>query len=205
MIGKIKGILDSTDPEKNIVIIDVGGVGYLLICSQNTIAKLPDNGGNVSLVVETHVREDHIHLYGFHHQTEKEAFLLLNKVSGVGTKMAIAILSILSPEQINMALAAQDSKVFTQVSGVGPKLATRIVNELKDKFNLSGTIDVTNFTASTKKSATNNNIQDAVLALTSLGYAKVDAFAAIGKIAAANDQMPLDLLVKEGLKMLGNN
>ena len=120
MIGKLKGLVDSVSTDH--VIIDVGGVGYSAFCSGKTLAKL-EAGTAAELLIETHVREDHIHLYGFHNRLEKSTFLILQSVKGVGTKMALNILSGLSPEDVQMALATQNKEAFGQVSGVGKKLA----------------------------------------------------------------------------------
>src|SRR4051812_7571934 len=113
MIRKLKGIIDSIDT--NSVILDVGGVGYGAFCSANTLRTLPGKGEAATLFIETHVREDHIHLYGFAKVEEQEAFLLLNKVNGVGSKMALNVLSVLSPAQLTTAIAAQDKGVFKSV------------------------------------------------------------------------------------------
>jgi Holliday junction DNA helicase RuvA len=204
MIGKLKGIIDNIDSINNQIIIDVNGVGYSVIASANTINLLPGEGNTTNLIIETHVREDHIHLYGFANQEEKQAFILLTKVNGVGTKMAITILSILTPESLATAIAAQDKNAFTQISGVGPKLATRLINELKDKFSF----DISNDNIANKINITsvkNTDLSDAILALTGLGYSRSDAYTVISKLSASNQNMPLDDLIKEGLKILGNN
>lgn len=200
MIRKLKGIIDTIDT--NSVIIDVGGVGYNAYCSATTLRQLPNKGEAATLHIETHVREDHIHLYGFATVEEKQAFLQLNKVNGVGSKMALAVLSTLSPNQLATAIASQDKAVFKSVSGVGPKLAERIIVELKDKFSISGNAD--NF-ASAPASApvANNDVADAIAALVSLGYSRSDAYTVINKISAQNDNMPVDALIRAGLKELG--
>ncbi len=201
MIGKLRGIIDTIG--EDMFIIDVAGVGYTVFCSNNTLRVLPAKGGEASIVIETHVREDHIHLYGFATNEEKKAFLTLNKVSGVGAKMALAILSIMSPAQLASALAAQDASAFKSASGVGPKLAARIVSELKDKFSFISTNIQTDITSGTSLNIPVNNISDAVSALVNLGYGRTDAYNVITKIAAKNDNMPLDSLIREGLKELG--
>jgi len=153
MIGKLKGLVDSTDEGK--AIIDVGGVGYLVFSSARTLRDLPSEGQAVELLIETHVREDHIHLYGFLMEEEQQWFKTLITVNGVGTKMALAILSALSPAQLTTAIMAQDKASFTQVSGVGPKLADRLLTELKNKAGVLSS-------------------QDSSTALTSVGESNID-------------------------------
>src|SRR5215469_16365321 len=131
MIAKLTGILDRNGGDG--VVIDVGGVGYLVFCSARTQRQLPGEGEAARLLIETHVREDHIHLYGFADEGERGAFRLLTTVQGVGAKLALAILSVLVPEALTTAIMAQDKAALARAEGVGPKLAQRIVNELKDK------------------------------------------------------------------------
>ena len=136
MIAKLTGLLDSI--YDGYVILDVNGVGYRVICSARTIGKLPAKGGTISLMIETQVREDHIHLIGFADVTEQQTFGYLSTVQGVGAKVALAILSALSPNEIQMAVMTGDNKAFTRASGVGPKLGVRIVTELKGKMGSLG-------------------------------------------------------------------
>lgn len=201
MIRKLKGIIDTI--ETNSVIIDVGGVGYNAFCSSNTLRSLPQKGEAATIFIDTQVREDHIHLYGFASLEEKQAFTQLVKVNGVGSKMALSVLSSLSPSQLATAIAAQDKGVFRSISGIGPKLAERIVTELKNNFSISGNID--NF-ASTQlqPNATNTDVDDAIAALVSLGYSRSDAYRVVTQISAKNDNMPVDLLIRAGLKELGS-
>ncbi|MBL0318583.1 MAG: Holliday junction branch migration protein RuvA [Alphaproteobacteria bacterium] len=130
MIGKLRGLIDSVGEDS--VVIDVGGVGYVAFCSANTLRRVPHNG-EVILWIETHVREDHIHLYGFIDQREREWFRVLTTVQGVGSRTALALLGVLTADDITHALLTQDKTPFTRASGVGPKLAERIVTELKNK------------------------------------------------------------------------
>ena len=131
MIGKLKGRIDTTDEDS--AIIDVGGVGYTVFLNTRTLSMLPGKGEAAELIIETHVREDHIHLFGFPDVAERDCFRLLVTVQGVGVKMAMAILSVFSPPQLAAAIAAKDVKSLTRVSGVGPKLAERMTTELKNK------------------------------------------------------------------------
>ncbi len=202
MIRKLKGTIDTIDTDY--LIIDVGGVGYGVFCSANTLRAMPSKGQSASVYIETHVREDHIHLFGFATEDEQETFQILLKVSGVGAKMAMAILSGMTPQQLTTAIAAQDQKAFKAVSGVGPKLAARLVTELKDKFKYSiGGVNV-GITAATTNAVmeANNNINDAISALVNLGYGRSDAYNAVTKVAAQNDNAAIDQLIKDGLKEL---
>ena len=131
MIAKLTGFIDLL--MDGWLILDVGGVGYRVFCSNRTLSKMPSRGEAAQLYIETQVREDHIHLFGFADAAEKEWFSVLTNVQGVGAKVGLAILSALSPEELSMALATGDAKAFTRASGVGPKLAQRIVSELKGK------------------------------------------------------------------------
>src|SRR5215475_707022 len=131
MIGKLRGIVDTIGADH--AIIDAGGVGYEVACSSRTLAALPPPGETVTLSIETHVREDSIKLYGFLTQAERGWFRLLQSVQGVGAKVALSILSTLDIGQLASAVALQDKAMVTRAPGVGPKVALRIVNELKDK------------------------------------------------------------------------
>lgn len=203
MIRKLKGIVDTI--ETNSVILDVNGVGYNAFCSANTLRDLPAKGEAATLFIETQVREDHIHLYGFSTAAEKEAYAQITKVNGVGSKMAIAILSSMSPAQLHTAIAAQDKAAFRSISGVGPKIAERIIVELKDKFTAMGSAeDFASNTSSQNNIAAGNDISDAIAALVSLGYSRSDAYNAINKISAQNDNMQVDALIRAGLKELGS-
>ena len=129
MIAKLRGKVDKTGD--GYVVIDVHGIGYMVYCSNRTLNILVGVTGEVSLVIETHVREDHIHLYGFADEVEQACFKLLITVQGVGAKVCLAILSALEPDRLVQAIAARDQTAITNAPGVGPKLATRILTELK--------------------------------------------------------------------------
>ncbi|HZD25577.1 MAG TPA: Holliday junction branch migration protein RuvA, partial [Alphaproteobacteria bacterium] len=131
MIARLTGRLDSIG--EGTCVIDVGGVGYLVFCSGRTLAGLPEVGGAVRLAIETHVREDHIHLYGFVESEERDWFRLLTAVQGVGARVALGVLSVLSPAEVGQAVLAQDKAMIARAPHVGPKLAGRICAELKDK------------------------------------------------------------------------
>ena len=152
MIGKLKGLIDSYG--EDYVILDVGGVGYQVHCSSRTLQALPSPGEAAVLSIETYVREDQIKLFGFRSDIEREWFRLLQTVQGVGAKVALAVLCTLPPAELANAIALRDKAAVTRTPGVGPKVAERIVTELKDKapafanvdpalVHLSGAIDKT--------------------------------------------------------------
>ncbi len=206
MIAKLKGLVDSVGPDW--AVIDVAGVGYHVFCSTRTLAALPHTGEAVSLSVETHVREDHIHLYGFATAREKDAFQILTKVQGVGTKVGLAILSTLSPDEMAQAVAAQDKAPFARASGVGPKLAARLVTELKDKVAAIGVapVPVAKSTRTNGADAETDLVEDAVSALVNLGYGRADAFAAVSRtMVLPEPPKSLDGLIRTGLKELAAN
>ncbi len=204
MIAKLRGILDSTG--EDFAVVDVGGVGYLVFCGSRTLAALPAVGDPVELAVETHVREDHIHLYGFTTASDREMFRTLTTVQGVGAKVGLAILSALSAEQIAQAIAAGDQTAFKRASGVGPKLAQRLVVELKDKLGAFPLMAPAAVAAIGKGAPRGNNIvDDAVSALVNLGYGRLEAFGAVNRAAAAaGGAAPLNALIKTSLRELGS-
>lgn len=212
MIGKLRGTVDETTEDS--VILDVNGVGYVVFCSARTLSGL-QVGEAASLVIETHVREDHIHLYGFASVADREWFRLLTSVQGVGAKMGQAILGTLDPDVLSRTIGAQDKTGLTRVSGVGPKLAERIITELKSKVAKmgvlpmpanSGTMTAANgkaAPATSTKTPEGRVMEDAVSALTNLGYNRTDAFSAVSTILHNEGQdTKLDTLIRLGLKEL---
>jgi len=204
MIAKLKGHVDELGEDW--VVIDVNGVGYLVFCSGKTLARLPKVGEATSLLIETHVREDHIHLYGFADAGERDWFKLLTTVQGVGAKVGLAILSALSAEDIVHAIAAQDKKALTRANGVGPKVATRILTELKDKAGgivLSSTSSSEGGTSAPASGGFGGAPAEAASALVNLGYGRSDALAAVSKANKnLGGQGGLDDLIREALKEL---
>ena len=207
MIGKLTGRVDEVAEDH--LILDVNGVGYLVFCSGKTLSQLPSSGGSATLLTETHVREDHIHLYGFATVAERVWFRTLTTVQGVGVKMAMAILSALSPEQILTAIAAQDKKALTVVSGVGPKLAERLVIELKSqavKLGAAGfSIPAAHAgatSAKTSKTAAPSVVEDALSALVHLGYSRSDAFTVVMRLQGDKPDATLDVIIRESLREL---
>ena len=201
MIAKLSGILDRSGADG--VVVDVGGVGYLVFCSARTQRRLPAAGEAVRLVVETHVREDHIHLYGFIDEAERGAFRLLTTVQGVGAKLAQAILGVLAPEALAAAILAQDRAALVRAEGVGPKLAQRIVNELREKIaGFSGPAPGAGAPGAAV-TAGDGAVADAVSALVNLGYRPVEAHEAVSRAGRAlGPAAGLDALIRGGLKEL---
>ena len=206
MIGKLRGIVDSVTEDH--LILDVNGVGYLVFSPSRVLQQLQDIKGEVSLVIETHVREDHIHLYGFLTEEERGWFKLLMTVQGVGAKMAMAILSALPTHEIENAIAAQDVTTLTRANGVGKKLAERLVVELKSKVPAFSTVAMQVITPAAKgkkTSVTPSVREDAVSALVNLGYRRAEAFGAVAAAARRlGDGAALDALIRGGLQELGS-
>ena len=201
MIARLRGLVDRIGEGQ--VVIDVGGVGYLVFCSGRTLSRLPGVGEAAMLEIETHVREDHIHLYGFAEMAEWEWFRLLTKVQGVGARVALAILTVLAPDELLQAMAAQDKAALTRASGVGPKLAGRIVIELKDKVGAMALGPLAGLSDKNNNDGSAGAADEAVSALVNLGYSRSEAFRAVSQ---ANHDLggvaPLDELIKAGLKEL---
>ena len=203
MIGKLKGIVESYG-EDNIV-LDVNGVGYLVHCSARTLQELPGTGQPATLAIETHVREDQIRLFGFLSDTEREWFRLLQTVQGVGTKVALSILSTLKPADLASAIALRDKAMVARSPGVGPKVAERVVTELKDKAPAYTQIDpaLVRLSGALDEKRAPAPIADAVSALVNLGYGQPQAAAAIAAAArSAGDGAEVKTLIRLGLKEL---
>lgn len=201
MIGKLKGRIDSVGEDS--VVIDVGGVGYHVFCAGRTLAQLPPRGEMGELVIHTHVREDHIHLFGFPDTHERDWFLLLMTVQGVGVKMAMAILSVFSPRELAHFMAAKDTKALTRVSGVGNKLAERLTTELKNKVAKLPTGAVSIGSGKASPLPPMSVSEDAISALVNLGYSRSEAYTAVAMAAGRLGEEPkVDSLIKESLRKL---
>ena len=197
MIGKLSGKADSQGDDY--VIIDVNGVGYLVYASGKTLGKLVE-GEFYKLFIETHVREEHIHLYGFLTLEEKNFFNLLQSVNGIGTRMALSILSNLTPADIQIAVNNEDKNIFKAISGVGAKLAERIVLELKGKVT-----KISSSSAIIKDSLNIKNItpvtsNEVMKALINLGFSRFEAQNAVQGIITQNPEISIDELIKTALK-----
>jgi holliday junction DNA helicase RuvA len=200
VIARLRGKLDALD--EGHAVVDVGGVGYLGACPTRTLAGLPRPGEAVDLLIETQVRDDSITLYGFESGAERSWFRLLQTVQGVGARVALGILSVLGPDELARAVAAQDKAMLARASGVGPRLASRITSELKDRLGELPSAEGA-FSAGRPPLALGEPADDAVSALVNLGYGRSDAHAAVAKAAAAlGAGAPLQALIRSGLQEL---
>ena len=203
MIGKLKGVIDGYG--EDFVVLDVGGVGYLVHCSSRTLQHLPAAGEAASLSIETHVREDMIRLYGFRSDAEREWFRLLQGVQGVGAKVALAILSVLELGALASAIASGDKASIARAPGVGPKLAARIAAEMKDKAPAFGPIDplVASLSGAVDDGKPPTGVADAISALVNLGYGQPQASAAIAAaLREAPEGAATPALIRLGLREL---
>jgi len=200
VIARLRGRLDSLSEDH--AVIDVGGVGYLVMCSARTLAALPPAGEAVDLHVDTQVRAESITLYGFREPAERVWFRLLQTVQGVGARVALGLLSVLAPDELARAVAAQDKAALARASGVGPRLAARIASELRERL-----VDLPLPAAASGPlpglGALAPSAADAVSALINLGYGRSEAHAAIARAAAAlGEQAAADALIRSALKEL---
>lgn len=213
MIAKLRGRLDEKNDDA--VIVDVGGVGYLVFCSARTLQDLPGTGEAVEMYVETHVREDHINLYGFLSPADRQWFRLLLTVQGVGTKVALALLSALSPSALLQAIAAQDKASVARTPGIGPRLAQRIVTELKDKAANLGVMAVPagskaapsgGATPAAGAPTAEGADAEALSALANLGYGRSEAFTAVGHARAAlGEDAGVEAIIRQALRELAKD
>ncbi|HEY2530359.1 MAG TPA: Holliday junction branch migration protein RuvA [Xanthobacteraceae bacterium] len=203
MIGKLKGVIDTYGDDN--VILDVNGVGYLVHCSARTLQELPRVGEPATLAIETHVREDQIRLFGFLSDDEREWFRLLQTVQGVGTKVALAVLGTFKPANLASAIAMRDKATVARAPGVGPKVAERIVTELKDKAPAYTAVDqaLVRLSGALDERRAPQPVSDAVSALINLGYAQAQAAAAIAAAARnAGEGAEVRTLIRLGLREL---
>ncbi len=196
MIALLRGRLALLEEEA--AVIDVGGVGYRVYCGARTLAALPPPGEAVELLIETHMREGAIQLFGFENRAEQHWFRLLQNIQGVGARLALSLLSTLTPEELATAVAAEDRAALCRANGVGPRLAGRIVAELRDRL---GGLPPSAAPATT--GAGDDLLGDAVSALVHLGYGRGEAFRAAN---VARERLgagaAVDLLIREALKEL---
>lgn len=199
MIARLRGRLDGIAEDH--AVVDVGGVGYLVVCSARTLAGLPGVGEAVDLHIETQVRAESITLYGFRDPAERVWFRLLQTVQGIGGRVALAVLSVLGPDQLARAVAAQDKAALSRASGVGPRLAGRIVSELRERLvDLPAPVGAV---AAAPVAGASGPAADAISALINLGYGRSEAHAAIAKAAASlGEQAAADALIRTGLQEL---
>ncbi len=207
MIGKLSGIIDSIDNGR--LILDVQGVGYVVFASRRTLMRIGHPGEPASLLIETLVREDAINLYGFLDVAEKHWFRVLTGVQGVGSKVALSILGVCPVEQLGAVIASQDKAMLTRAEGVGPKLAARILTELRD---VAGTVAFSQEKPVLSKVSGSNDpaghegvSADAVSALVNLGYGRSEAFTAVAHArqkAGDSEKDNLQALIRLSLKEL---
>jgi Holliday junction DNA helicase RuvA len=203
MIGKLKGLIDSYG--EDYVILDVQGVGYQVHCSTRTLQALPRAGEAAVLSIETYVREDQIRLFGFRSDMEREWFRLLQTVQGVGARVALAVLSTLTPAEIANAIALRDKAAIARTPGVGPKVAERIVSELKDKAPAFASVDpvIAQLAGAVADDNAPGAIRDAISALVNLGYGQPQASAAVATASrSAGEGAETAMLIRLGLKEL---
>ncbi|MBR2447892.1 MAG: Holliday junction branch migration protein RuvA, partial [Clostridia bacterium] len=196
MIASVRGTLIYTDTA--CAVVECGGVGYKCFVTKNTLYNLPTKGEEVFLHTYLVVREDAMDLYGFRDIEELDAFKLVTSVNGVGAKMGLALLSEFTASQLTLYVASGDYKALTAASGVGPKLAQRIVLELKDKVGSLQSGDTLVIKA-VGNATVNSNTKEAVSALVSLGYTQSEASLAVGKLDPA---LSTEDLIKQALKTL---
>jgi holliday junction DNA helicase RuvA len=193
LTGRVDALSDGT------CVIDVGGVGYLVQASSRTLSALPHPPAPAKLLIETHVREDAIVLYGFADSAERDWFRLLTTVQGVGGKVALAILSAMAPRDLIGAIAAGDKASLTRAQGVGPRLAIRLLTELKDKTGAMPTSTGVTYTPI----ATATPADDALSALVNLGYRRTEAAPVVARVQERlGETATLDALIRDSLKDL---
>lgn len=203
MIGKLRGVVDSFG--EDFVILDVSGVGYIAHCSARTLQRMPKVGEPADLSIETYVREDMIRLYGFRSDAEREWFRLLQTVQGVGSRVALAILSVLEPDALANAIATGDKGTISRAPGVGPRLAARLTAELKDKAPTFAPIypALVALTGAVEDGAAPRPVADAISALVNLGYPQVQAASAIASVLkGAGEGAEAKVLIRLGLREL---
>lgn len=207
MIARLKGIVEEIGDDY--IVVDVNGVGYLVFASQRTLGRVAI-GEAAAFFVETHVREDHIHLYGFLDGASRDWFKLLTTVQGVGAKAALAIQGVLSADELARAIASADKAAITRAPGVGPKLAQRLVSELKDKVGAIALGQAARVSQGAKGRTVDADpddnagaVADAVSALVNLGYTPSQALGAVAEAAAEmGDETDVGKLIKGGLAKL---
>jgi len=202
MFYYIKGPLAYKDTST--AVIEAGGVGYKMTVSQTTINSLPSVGGTVKLYTHMSVREDGVELFGFYSLEELSSFKLLINVSGVGPKVAVSILSFLTPDKFILAVSSEDAKTLAKANGVGAKTAARIILELKDKLPQLGSVSMGDVSAGAVASSTlgsaSSDLSDAIEALSAIGYTRSEIMTALRGVDTSN--MSLEEIFKTATKKL---
>lgn len=198
MIAKLTGIIDTLGD--TFTVLDVNGVGYLVSCSSRTLNQLGSKGDRAILYIETVMRTESLQLYGFASAEEQNCFRLLTTVQGVGMKMGLALLSALSPSDLYQAIASQDKETLTRADGVGPKLASRMITELKDKIPSESTFSATLYS---HPSSLTPMVEEAISALVNLGYRRIEAVTAVSKAHQfCEENASLNDLIRQGLSLM---
>ena len=201
MIGKLIGKIDSIF--EDYIILNVNGVGYQVYCSSKILSNLKINE-EISFLIQMIVKEDSITLYGFLSNNEKKLFETLCKVNGIGSKMALKIISILTLEEILDAININDPKIFSRVPGIGSKIASRIIIELKGIKKIFNSIEINIENQNISNNINDNRLKDALSALENLGYQKSIAYNVILNILKENEDIVLESLITEALKKINN-
>lgn len=206
MIGKLKGTVDEINSDH--IILDVAGVGYKVYLSSSTLMGLT-SGAQGNFNIEMYVREDQMLLYGFNSKLEQKWFNLLQTVQGVGARVSLSILSTLNPDQLFHAIISSDERTIKSIQGIGPKLAARIVNELKNHQELSGAATAmnlgVNIAPSSLSTSGNSVFNDALDALANLGFARSEAMRILSEVTQSNDSLPLEEMLKLALAKMASN
>ncbi|RZI47688.1 Holliday junction branch migration protein RuvA [Rickettsiales endosymbiont of Peranema trichophorum] len=203
MIGKLVGIVEHIDEDH--FLLNVDGVVYIVFGHVGTLSTL-QVGQKSSVYTDLHIKDEQIVLYGFLQTIEKKWFKLLQTVQGVGSKVALLILGSVSPEKLTGAILSGDQHLFKQIPGIGSKIASRIINELKDKFTNSKNSELflSHSALQHGNAATSTKAQDAVVALSNLGFNRTNAYKIVTDILASDQDIPLENLIKEALGQLGS-
>lgn len=201
MIAKLTGLLDSTGSDW--LVIDVGGVGYQVFASSRTLSQLPDNNQKFSLNIESLVRNEQTQLFGFIDEEERSTFRVLLDIQGVGAKVALALLSALTVEELHQAIVTQDQALITRADGVGPKLAGRIISELKSKVGALAFGTSPKDLGGSGVSVISGGMSEAISALTNLGYRRHEAVEAVAKASQTlGPSAQTEDLIRQSLSLL---
>lgn len=202
MIAFVKGTVEYAEPESGLVVLETGGIGYNILVPGKDFSLLPGRGGEAKLYTHLNVREDAMQLFGFLNRDDLQFFRLLIGVNGIGPKAALGILSVFGADELRFAILADDAKTISKAPGVGAKTARKLILELKDKISLEDAFEKKlaheqlAVEAKTGKSA---SVDEAVQALTALGYSSTDALKAVRKVEGA-ENMDVEELLKAALK-----
>lgn len=199
MIAYISGALVSAG--ENYIVIDNHGMGYRIFVSGKFLEHIPAYGTQIKIYTHMYIREDELTLYGFHSEEELSVFRILIGISGVGPKVAMAILTALTIQELQLAVISEDAKTISKANGVGAKGASRIILELKDKLKMEDMMDAAYEQSIVQDTQDLNAARDAILALVNLGYSNSEASLAVKKIGDTS-QMDIESILKAALKKL---